>query len=148
MLSTKCRQGKVGLLTHSIDNTTTMRKIPCKSVFLLLHRIIRFSFFLLHQCSLSPEQWPVPAVGDDTWYLWSPTVTHSCTFNSTFSSSLLRIFLKVFLRHVRLFIVNIKNWKILNAPFFLRKLKIMLWNVKPKNACLTGYWYLVLGLPW
>lgn len=42
MLSTKCRQGKVRLLTYPADNRTTMMKIPCKSVFLLLHRIIRF----------------------------------------------------------------------------------------------------------
>lgn len=44
MLSTKCRQGKVGLLAYPADNRTTMMKIPCKSVFLLLHRIIRFFF--------------------------------------------------------------------------------------------------------
>lgn len=65
MLSTKCRQGKVRLLTYPADNRTTMMKIPYKSVFLLLHRIIQF-FFLLHQCSLSQEQWPMPGVGDDT----------------------------------------------------------------------------------
>lgn len=68
MLSTKCRQGKVGLLTYPADNRTTMMKIPCKSVFLLLHRIIRFFFSCINALwAKNNGQYPVSETTPDIY---------------------------------------------------------------------------------